>query len=590
MPPGYGSDYDPSNDPGNDPSQQYTFGGGGGRTSAPASSGRFRFNSPVSTNAGFSNSANPEDMAQNDRRRAVGAGDVLDQETRDWTNSQMDEGDRYGQQGDSIYNDILNGGGGYTPGQSAGILRQGELDDLRFTDQDAADRQLTDHERQQIEGNPMLGAQWFARTQQEEGGGRIRGAVGGLGEGLAGATGEARQNFHGAIDPSSMGPSAGFSSGLSGEMDASRRNLALSDRYSQNRGWTPDDVAGLKDQAGRVVGSQYGAAVQDLTRRAEASGQSNPLSIAAARGRLLNEGAVHSANAITDASVAALEKQKQAEQDIESTRLGAAGQGANLRFGALQGAEGLRLRGAEGLQQGRLDAASGIANTASRNAATAGTAAIGAEEGINQGNAQTNQWVGDRILQAGTQGEQAQANRGALLGTNRQTASTQTQQDRFGQGFGLSQAGSQRNTTVANQDQSQRAEARGWVGGRQAQANQNVNAGQDRRLQANANTNAAANAATTNFNNAYNARKARPGIAGRIIGAAVGAGTAALTGGATLGSVARGALGGFAEGGVVTKPTLAIIGEAGPERVVPMHGHPSYQRPLPDLTQPQWLM
>lgn len=518
---------------------------------------------PIRANAGFNNTEDPIQAAKNDRQRINAGGDVLDQDIRDWTNSEQGRSNNYEDRVGSRYSDILNGGGGYTPEQRDSIMREAETSGLRLSDQDLSSRQLSEGERGAIAGDPDRALSLFSpnadwtREVNSTGNASVRNAVGGLESGLGDATNEARTNYRGAIDPASLNLSEGFSSGIGREIGDSRKDFALSDRYSQNRGWTPEEIQGIQDQAARSVGAQYGQASNELERRAEASGTTNPMAVAAAKRRLLIDRGADAGDAYSNAAIAALDKQKNAEQNIEDTRLGAAGTGAGLRLGALSDAERIRMGGQGTLQQGRLQAATGIANTASQNAATAGQERVRSEEGIRTGDRDINMWAGNQVATLGGQGEQRQSDRAGQLATNRQNVTIGGQNDRFNQGFQVAGALSGRATTVANQDQGQKAEARGWEAGQQNQANQNVNQGWGNRLQNTAQTNQAGNQATQNLNQANSARTAgRQGWAGIALG---GAQTGAK-------------VAGFEFGGVVTEPTLALVGENGPERITPVGG------------------
>lgn len=89
-------------------------------------------------------------------------------------------------------------------------------------------------------------------------------------------------------------------------------------------GMSDAQVQALKDQAASQVGLQYGGAMDDLQRQAEASGNVNPLALSAARTRLLQAQGVGTADALTNADIAATGAQRQANTNIANMRLGAA--------------------------------------------------------------------------------------------------------------------------------------------------------------------------------------------------------------------------------------------------------------------------
>lgn len=60
-------------------------------------------------------------------------------------------------------------------------------------------------------------------------------------------------------------------------------------------------------------------------------------------------------------------------------------------------------------------------------------------------------------------------------------------------------------------------------------------------------------------------------LADKAIGAAASVGGKVKGGAILLGETVKGLIPGYAEGGVVTKPTLAMVGEAGPEAIIPLN-------------------
>lgn len=110
---------------------------------------------------------------------------------------------------------------------------------------------------------------------------------------VLGVVGDTQARMDAAIDPTKLG---------------------LSDQYVQQ----------LKDQAAQQIGLQYGAAQDQLQRQADASGTVNPLALSAARNQLLRSQAINSADAFTNADIAATGAQRQANTNIANMRLGAA--------------------------------------------------------------------------------------------------------------------------------------------------------------------------------------------------------------------------------------------------------------------------
>ena len=505
----------------------------------------YRATTPIGGTVPFSSNVNdPEKAAMNDRARIAGAGDVLDQDLRDWINSQLDRGANYEDVLRQVYGDALGGERGYTPEQTAAILRQGELDRLGAL---IEGMDLTPEQLESLKGNPWLAAEWFGpnadytRDAFGEGVKRVREGVADLGNRLDDATLNARRQYEGAIDPGEFGLSSEFRSGLGGELDASKKALGLSDRYLAKRGWTPEETQQIADAAGREVGSMYRGLSGEVERRAAAAGTTNPMAVTAAKRRLLNDSAVDSADAVANARTGALNLAKQAEQDIESTRLGAASTGAGLRLGALSDAEKMRLGGTQALTAARLNKAAGVGDIMSRNAATYGGARIGAESDIRSGEKDINQWVGDRVATLAQAADDRVADRNqTALGMKQQALG-----NKFNAGMAVSNEGSRRATETARSAFDLGREARGWYGSQQEQGYGAGLQGMDMRIKNAGQTADGINRATGNYMSAYNARKSRPGLFDKILNVGLGA-----VGGAIGGGIGGGIWKGAVKGGI----------------------------------------
>jgi hypothetical protein len=106
--------------------------------------------------------------------------------------------------------------------------------------------------------------------------------------------------------------------------------------------------------------------------------------------------------------------------------------------------------------------------------------------------------------------------------------------------------------------------------------NQNAQNARQRQQQTYGTQTSGTNQATAIGAAADNANKSRPGIFDKIVGGVTGA-VGALGGGEGMKAI------GLADGGVVTKPTYALIGEDGPEAVVPLGGYRARAKTRPSL-------
>lgn len=234
-------------------------------------------------------------------------------------------------------------------------------------------------------------------------------------------------------------------------------------------------------------------------------------------------------------------------QNLAGMQTDAALQVGNQRRSALTTGEQMRLDANRDIGNRRFDAAriggqAGM-DTADRNAATS----LENERFLMQTGMQGQQQADDRA-----------SDRAQAVATNRQDVTRYGQATRYGQGMDINQAQSGRNQQVADARRQDSQEARGYVTGRQGQSQQAVQAGLNRRGDLYATR---AGAVGRNTGNKIQA-EGTPGKGERIVSGIIGA----------AGSVAGGWLGGKAQGGVVTQPTYALVGEAGPEAIVPLTG------------------
>jgi hypothetical protein len=202
----------------------------------------------------------------------------------------------------------------------------------------------------------------------------------------------------------------------------------------------------------------------------------------------------------------------------------------------------------EGVEGMRLGAERDVSNRLMNTAESVGQTRLGAEQGINAQGRQVSQYAAD----LGSNLEGAESTRAGNVAQNRQAVSQGNQQQQFQQGFNTSGALSERSADVAKTRLGEAAEAREYVTGQGAM----------------------------NRSAAQNEYNRQAGIYGTEAGSAANFGQLQLENAkrpgfwSNLGKAAKGGLEAAAmfaaEGGVVTKPTMAVVGEAGPEAIVPL--------------------
>jgi hypothetical protein len=280
--------------------------------------------------------------------------------------------------------------------------------------------------------------------------------------------------------------------------------LGLSGEYQQNYNFTPQDQQDIIEAAGRNVGQATGAITDELQRQANAAGTNSPLALAAAINRQRQTGDVAAADAMTNARIQATQLGLQTEQQKEATRLGA--------------------------QQYLTGAQMQAANLG-------GQAAIGAENTIAENQANL-----------AAQGDVQAAQRAQALAQNRQQVSQANQAAGFQRGSYQDTAASQRATQLAGAVRSDQTAGRQDIRNEEQTGYNEANSGMAGQLQAFSGVTGAGQASQANAIRAAQL----PTTLDKVIGAASGAAAGA----------------GLAQGGVVDKPTVARVGEDGPEIVI----------------------
>lgn len=397
---------------------------------------------------------------------------------------------------------------GYTPEQQANILgidpATGGLKGVNPMSQaDAAGLQLTPQERAAMQGNPGdVRDVTYANTSQlgtnvQQGNERLYGAADRGAGNIASAAERGGGMIRGSVDPSKIGLDEGLQGRIGSALDSEAGQLGkatedpglgLSDKFSQNYDFSDADRAQMETQAGASVGNRRQAQEDELERNAAAQGQTSPMQLAAARGRMERQSGAEADQAMLSARLGSKQAQlntlQQGEemrlgsaQDISSRRLQAGEALAGSRIGAAQTAQGQQIGAAEAGQGLNLNANTGAASL-DYGAATQGA---GLQTGAAQfGAGQTNQateFATNANQQGGMYADTNYANRAGQVATNRQNIGAGTQQTQYNQGMGVNNAQSGRYTGVANNQQQQQGRYQDYTSGRYAAANQQIQAG-----------------------------------------------------------------------------------------------------------------
>ncbi len=400
-------------------------------------------------------------------------------------------------------------------------------------------------------------------------------------------------------------------------------DLNVTGQYKQQAGMTDQEVANTAALGARAAGAGYESDIDAANTAAMASGQVNPMAMAALRDQLQREKGAAVTDATVQAQLNARGAQRAAATGVQQTELGAGqyktGQemsraqtllqsklGSTLaeqqaQLGVASGQQGAKLSVAQQQEQARLNKEQSLmtsrlaSSQAQENtrlganqdisgrqmtaAGDTGLARIGTEEfGAGQG-ASTEANIAARNAQVGEYGtsldvgsaqtaEQQDTARLTQEDLNRQATTGTNQANQFNRSFGVNQTLSNRYSQVANQYQQQQQEGRSAAAGDlQYQGSQANSAGQ-RALGAYGTE----TAGVTEGAGAYAGSKNTQSSNGFF-------GSNGLFGQLVKGTSTAAAGAGYAKGGIVTEPTHlsmsdgseAIMGEAGPEAIVPLN-------------------
>lgn len=529
-----------------------------------------------------------DQMAQNNRNMALGQAGSLQNELNGYTQYQQGNDFQYSNMLDSAYGGIASGGGGYSDAEKQQILNNPALQSLQLSQDQANSNYLTPEEQAGIKGNPNTASDYLSNAQ-----GGINANLNAYGDQVNGALGDQSTNVNKALTDTSTGvrQAAGQTyadmSGIQNYMNPAINNnlkdtasgvrsyvdpskLTTSNEYNQNYNVTPQDQQNILDQAGRTVGNQEMSDEARLVQAGNAQGNMSPLAMASARQRLRQTGAINEADAMSNAAIRAKQLQLDTTQQRENTRLGAE-----------QGYAGLGTSSNLALGQQSLGGQEYLGNLASQDTAIADQAMLGAEQYLGTQNVNAQQFLGQsklsnkqqlanrqnstdlNIANKGTDtaanAEQNASTRAAGIAGNRQGTNQSNQNAQYQRGQYIYGQGSQANTNFANQRLQQEQEYRNYLGGRQQQASQNQQVGQQQKLGLYGTGTSAINNATAGATANYQAKPGDPTSAVNLTGSIVNDVT----------SLTHGAKGVVSQG-----PHEALVGEAGPELIVDLAPSP----------------
>lgn len=443
---------------------------------------------PINANSNFNSSTNPKDIWYDERQRARSQEDIFDQEQRDRGNAQLPREEAAFQETQQLYRQLLEEPG-YTQEERQQILREAEGQGIHFTPDEISSFGLQDYEQEQIRGDPYnaLNTHFNPSYYDDiggEGNKRTREATQYLSDDLGSSVDELRSNVGGAIDIDRLRQDPAYRAQVMSNLEQGGSDvrsavfdpgLDITDRYMQKRGYDDSDVQAMAEAAARDVGLRHRAAISDLERSANRAGISDPYALNAARTRFENQAAPLAADARTDARLSAMEKQKNAEQAIQDTQLGAAGTRADLRSGAALGLldrqssalsdmERSRIGAEQGLTGYRLQGAGMVSDMDYDAAKTGGLTRLQNERDIRDTQLSGEEWKTSTVLPAAERAEGLSSSRAAGLAANRQSVTRDVAGNRQSTAGRLYDTQSSRQTTLANARRQGQGEARDYYG------------------------------------------------------------------------------------------------------------------------------
>ena len=453
----------------------------------------------------FENTTDPRKLAANQRGLIWYKGDVLNQQDLDRAGQAEGNSNAYLGSINDLENRYMLGEGGYTPEEAAGV-RGNPNNWQQYYNPLGEEQQRSEATQRAAAGSPTLNVNPDTVQQEAE---LLNIGTGALNEQLDTMGG----NVRGAIDPERLRQS--------GDANIAQQQSETANRAQQ---FLPEDQEALVTGAGISAGLKDQQAVGDLERAARAAG-SGPEGVAAYRSRMARAQAIDAGNAMTQARAEA----------------------AKLRMAGAGTAEQQRMEGATTAEQQRLAAEKGATDTE-----------VGAEQSLGQ--YAINKRAEDMAGRMGVvQGDEARrlaaAQDAAKLKVGTESGIVGQRQGTAGMGVSASQnadtSGSNREAEIARTRMNQQNV--GLAGQKQTQQQQNQNAENARQRQQQ--TYATQVGGSTQATNLGIAASQTPSGFDKAIGTAAG----------VAGAVAPF----IADGDVVTEPQLRVLGEDGPEAVVP---------------------
>jgi len=439
-------------------------------------------------------------------------------ENRDMWAGMWGDRSRYQQQGDYLYGDDASDSQYYRPQEIENMRRYQERYGAQTTPEEYANMYLSPEEQQAMGGDPYAA---YNRFRDEASGmqrdldiqeGRTFDSLAEQERNLRGAGDQYRQGAGRVLDRGGRGMrDAAYSEDLA--MDPTLRgsqmgrvgetatgvrgmhndpNILASRDFMDNYKFGPEDTKDLEHLASSTVGNRYQSEVEDIGRKAAASGNSSPMALAALRERSNRNAAKEASDASVGARVQGRGMELETTRGREDVRLGAAqnrarlgssnelalgdmalGEGRNLeqmRLGAEANRRGMQMTAEDRLMQSELGNERDQAGFNADNERYLGTSRLGAYSGLGNARQRQGEFIAGTGAGLTQHGESEASRRAGENATNRQQTQRYTAGQRYNQGRETANDMSDIERRIADQRLGFGQERRGYVAGQQAGA------------------------------------------------------------------------------------------------------------------------
>lgn len=415
--------------------------------------------SPVGPPASF----NVEDQLYNLLEKFRAGYDLNEEEYAALAPIFWDQASGYKSQADQAWADALAGRGGYTPEELQAIRGAADYNQYLTNPGDYQDWYLSGDEQASIAGDPYSPLGWLNPGRLE-----------GYADDAAARQREAleRASYEMTVDPSWYMPDASYESGMRGAYETAARDaygaidpakLALSEDFASNYPMSKGEVGQYAELAGRAAGTRHRATLDEISRRAAASGGTSSLAYGALADRYTRNSAIADADAQAQARLNADQARRGQLRDVESMRLDAERDIAGRKAGTALDVGSMRMSGmdsvagrkqAGGAQYGgaRLGAASQLLGARLGSAMDTSGLGIGVQ-----------QYITDTGAGYTSTGEQRASDRAGWTASNRQGTAQAAMGDRFNRGLQVGDRNVDREVGIAGMRYGDTQGARGYV-------------------------------------------------------------------------------------------------------------------------------